>query len=167
MPTDEAITEVCDMIQTHMDKIDLFGLILDGLQTLLRHCLHNNYVRFGDKYYKQTKGIAMGSRMAPPLAIAFMHTLESLILSSPGHQPALYLRYIDDILGIWTHGTDALDKYHDMVNSFHPSLKFSLEKTNPSKISSVPYLDTLITVTPSGQGLRHVFIIGGVRHSSA
>ena len=46
----------------------------------------------------------MGSRVAPPLAITFMHAIESLILSSPGDQPALYLRYVDDIFGVWTHG---------------------------------------------------------------
>lgn len=151
IPTEEAITAVCNMIKEHENKIDLYGLTLDRLETLLRHCLQNNYVRFGDDFFKQTKGVAMGSRVAPPLAITFMHAVESLILSSPGHQPVLYLRYIDDIFGIWTHGTEALDKYHAFINSFHPSLKFSLEKTDPSQNSSVPFLDTLITVTPSGQ----------------
>ena len=36
----------------------------------------------------------MGNRVAPPLAITFMHAVESLILASPGDQPALYVRYI-------------------------------------------------------------------------
>ena len=119
--------------------------------TLLHHCLQNNYLRFGDNFFKQTKGIAMGSRVAPPLAITFMHVIESLILSSPGDQPVLYLRYIDDILGVWTHGASELNNYHKFVDSFHPSLKFSLERTDPSQISSVPFFDTLITVSPSGQ----------------
>ena len=44
IPTDEAIDAVCSMIQTHEDKIDLFGLPLDAFKTLLRHCLHNNFV---------------------------------------------------------------------------------------------------------------------------
>ena len=56
----------------------------------------------------------------------------------------------DDVFGVWTHGADALDKYHKFVNSVHPSLKFTLEKTNPNQISSVPFLDTLVTVSPSG-----------------
>ena len=100
IPTDEAISEVCSMIQSHEDKIDLFGLSLDRLKLLLEHCLKNNYVRFGDNFYRQTKGIAMGSRVAPPLAITFMHAIESLILSSPGSQPSIYLRYIDDVFGV-------------------------------------------------------------------
>ena len=151
IPTEEAITAVCSMIQKHTTEIDLFGLTLDSLKSLLQHCLQNNYVRFGDEFYKQTKGIAMGSRVAPPIAITFMHTVESLILSSPCDQPVLYLRYIDDILGVWTHGAEALDEYYKFINSFHPSLKFSLERTDTSQISSVPFLDTRITVTPTGQ----------------
>ena len=93
----------------------------------------------------------MGSRVAPPLAITFMHAIESLILSSPGSQPSIYLRYIDDVFGVWTHGTEALAQYHRFVNSFHPNLKFCLEQTNPNQNSSVPFLDTLITVSPTGQ----------------
>ena len=150
IPIDEAISAVCEMIRAHEDNINLFGLTLDKIKTLLEHCLQNNYVRFGDDIFKQKQGIAMGSRVAPPLAIIFMHVIESRILSSPGNQPVLYLRYIDDILGIWTHGPDALIEYHDFVNSFHPALKFSVENTDPNQISSVPYLDTLITVSPTG-----------------
>ena len=127
IPTEEAITAVCSMIQKHTTEIDLFGLTLDSLKSLLQHCLQNNYVRFGDEFYKQTKGIAMGSRVAPPIAITFMHTVESLILSSP------------------------CDEYYKFINSFHPSLKFSLERTDTSQISSVPFLDTRITVTSTGQ----------------
>ena len=46
----------------------------------------------------------MGSRVAPPLAIVFMNAIESLLLTAPTsqHQPITYIRYIDDVLGIWT-----------------------------------------------------------------
>ena len=56
MPTDEAIDAVCSMIETHEDNIDLFGLSVNKFKVLLQHCLHNNYVRFGHRYYQQTKG---------------------------------------------------------------------------------------------------------------
>ena len=157
VPVTEAIDAVGNMIQAHEDEINLFGLTPEKIKILLRHCLQNNYVRFGDEIFKQSKGIAMGSRAAPPIAITFMHTIESIILSSPGDQPVLYLRYIDDILGIWTHGADALTRYHEFVNSFHPSLKFSIESTTPNQISTLPYLDTLITVAPSGEYSTELF----------
>ena len=64
--------------------------------------------------------------------------------------PAVYLRYID-IFGVWTHGADSLKTYHALVNPFHPSLTFPLEQSSADKISSVPFLDSLITVKPTGQ----------------
>ena len=71
----------------------------------VRARVNNNYVRFGQKYFKQTVDVAMGSRIAPPLAIVFMDAVESLLLTSKDsqYQPVTYMRYIDDVLGIWTH----------------------------------------------------------------
>ena len=110
----------------------------------------NNYVRFGKSIYKQTKGIAMGSRIAPPLAILFMNAVESLTLTTRTLQPITHLRYIDDVFGIWTHGSASLDEYFDFINSFHPALKFSIERSDKSPQNQIPFLDTLLTVQPSG-----------------
>ena len=53
----------------------------------------------------------MGSRIAPPLAILFMNAAQSLILARDEIlQPVIYMRYID-VIGIWTHGSQALDKF--------------------------------------------------------
>ena len=52
----------------------------------------------------------MGSRVAPPLAIVFMHALETMFLASPRLQPSLYLRYIDDMFGVWTGGRREPDR---------------------------------------------------------
>ena len=73
IPTSEAISFVLDLIKRHTDKINLFGLTLNDVKTLLEHCLNNNYLRFGKHYFKHTTGIAMGSRIATPLAIVFMN----------------------------------------------------------------------------------------------
>ena len=72
IPVQEAIEATIKHITKHEEKIDLLGLDKDTIKTLLAHCLTNNYVRFGQQFYKQNQGIAMGSRMAPPLAIIFM-----------------------------------------------------------------------------------------------
>ena len=105
IPTSEAITATLKLVKRHLDKIDTFGLTIHDIETFLKHCLNNNYVRFGQKYFKQTVGVAMGSRIAPPLAIVFMDAVESLLLTSKDsqYQPATYMRYIDDVLGVWTH----------------------------------------------------------------
>ena len=73
----EAIASTIKMLQLHKSKINLFDSSIDDIKYLLEHCLNNNFVRFGTKSYRQTNGIAMGNRMAPPLAILFMHSIEA------------------------------------------------------------------------------------------
>ena len=97
IPTNEATDSVITLIDKHKDCIDLCGLDLDNVENLLVHCLSNNLFRFGQRYFKQTNGIAMGSRVAPPIAIIFMDAVESMMLSSTDLRPSIYLRYIDDI----------------------------------------------------------------------
>ena len=100
----------------------------------------------------------MGSRIAPPLAFLFMHTVESLMLATDTHQPVLYRRYIDDIFGLWTHGSKALDSYYEFLNSFHPSLKFSIERTDAAHQNQIPFLDTLLTVQAPGAYTTELYI---------
>ena len=65
IPIDEAIESTVKLIAKNKESVDLLGLDLDTIKRLLSHCLTNNYVRFGQRFYKQNHGIAMGSRIAP------------------------------------------------------------------------------------------------------
>ena len=159
IPTSEAISFTLDLMKRHLDKINLFGLTLKDVKVLLEHCLNNNFIRFGKNYYKQTTGIAMGSRIAPPLAIVFMNAVESLILASDKIlQPVLYLRYIDDVIGIWTHGAHALDRFFDFINNFHQALSFTIERTDHNPLNQLAFLDTLLTVKPNGKFTTELYI---------
>ena len=158
IPIEEAIESTIKLLSKHKDKIDLLGLDTDTIKALLSHCLTNNYVRFGQRFFKQTKGIAMGSRMAPPLAIIFMDAVESMMLASTDLQPSIYLRYIDDIFGVWTHGPDSLDKFLDHLNDFHPSLKFSVERSDHLNQKQLPFLDTLIKLEDDGSLTTELYI---------
>ena len=149
VPIQEGIDAVMTLIRNNLCKVNLFGISLSDLRSLLSHVLTNNYVRFGNDVFKQTSGIAMGSRIAPPVAIAFMHVLESGFLSSVNLTPSLYLRYIDDIFGVWTHGLDQLTHFFNCINSYHRSITFTMSTTSQS--GQLPFLDTLITVHPSGE----------------
>ena len=158
IPINEAIESTIKLIAKNKESIDLLGLDLDAIKHLLSHCLTNNYVRFGHRFYRQNHGIAMGSRMAPPLAIVFMDAVESMMLASADLQPAIYLRYIDDIFGIWTHGPDTLDTFLDLLNSFHPSLKFSCDRSDLSEAKQIPFLDTLVTLNDNGSLTTELYI---------
>ena len=79
---------------------------------LAEFVLTHNYFRFGDRLYLQTRGTAMGSRMAPQYANLFMADLEQRFLQTQPLKPFLYLRYINDIFLIWTHGEESLKQFH-------------------------------------------------------
>ena len=52
-------------------------------------------------------------------------------------QPFLWLRYIDDIFLIWTHGAEKLTQCINELNNFHANLKFIYETSS----CTVDFLD--------------------------
>ncbi|XP_050792228.1 uncharacterized protein LOC127042831 [Gopherus flavomarginatus] len=105
--------------------------------------LTHNYFKFDDNIYLQISGTAMGTRMAPQYANIFMADLEQRFLSSCPLTPLLYLRYIDDIFIIWTHGKETLEKFHHDFNSFHPTINLSLDQST----REVHFLDTTVQIS--------------------
>ena len=77
--------------------------------------------------YIQKQGTAMGTRMAPNYAIIFVHYLEINMLNKSTLKPKAWLRFIDDIFMIWSYGIQALTLFMDMLNSHHPTIKFTYE----------------------------------------
>ena len=49
----------------------------------------------------------------------------------------VWLRYIDDILFIWTHVKEHLETFLQELNNFNPDLKFTYE----SNEKEIPFLD--------------------------
>ena len=56
------------------------------------------------------------------------------------------MRFINDILMIWTHGREELEQFTTRANSTHPSMKFTTEISS----TSLPFLDELVSVTETG-----------------
>ena len=148
IPIHEGIQSVMGLIESNRNKINTFNLTLNDIRSLLTHVLTNNFLRFNSQLFKQTDGIAMGNRLAPPVAIAFMHAFETSFLSSLLDVPMFYVRYIDDILGVWTHGLDRLNHFFNLMNSHNTAIRLTMEHTGST--GKLAFLDTLITVHPSG-----------------
>ena len=85
---------------------------------------HNNFV-FDDHSYLQTSGTAMGTKMAPCFANIFMASTEQTFNDNSPLTPLFYVRFIDDIFMIWTHGSEELEQFTTRANSTHPSMKFT------------------------------------------
>ena len=76
-----------------------------------------------------------------------MHILETGVMSNFQFAPVLYLRYIDDIIGVWTHGIDGLNHFYNCINTYNRSISFTMKSS--FQTGQLPFLDTLITLYPS------------------
>ncbi|XP_073193192.1 uncharacterized protein [Lepidochelys kempii] len=113
------VAELCDFVLTH------------------------NYFTIGDNVYLQVSGTAMGTHMVPQYANIFKADLEQCFLSSRPLMPLLYLRYIDDLFIIWTHGKEALEEFHHDFNNFHSTINFSLDQST----QEIHFVDTTVLIS--------------------
>jgi hypothetical protein len=91
-------------------------------------------------------GTKAAPSVAPSVANLVMGDFEAKFVYTYHKQPLLWLRFIDDIFIIWTHGEEALLAFVDHLNSVHTTLKFTLEW---SKIK-VSFLDILVKILADG-----------------
>ena len=76
-----------------------------------------------------------------------MDRVEQDFLETKELQPFLWLRSIDSIFCIWTHGKEELKKFMEKFNNFTPNLRFTL----------ISFLDLIITA--SEQKLKTIHYI--------
>ena len=111
------------------------------MRDLVRIILGDNHFKFNNSPYTQKSGVAMGTKCAPHLANLFMASLEEkALLSWQGTQPLKWMRFIDDILMVWTGSATELVSFRDHLNSQMSSIKFSMEAST----DSVTFLDLKI-----------------------
>ena len=83
----------------------------DSLIELTECVLKNNIFEHNTSFYKQLRGTAIGTKMAPPYAILFMGDLEEKILKDCDKKSLTWWRYIDDIFMLWQHGEKELKTF--------------------------------------------------------
>lgn len=116
----------------------------EELIDLLRINLERNDFMFNDQFYLQIKGTAMGKRFAPAYANIFMAEWEEQALSQCNQKPAHYVRYLDDIWGIWTGTEMEFYTFLKELNSLNPSIQLKSELNK----DSIDFLDTTIFKGP-------------------
>ena len=85
-----------------------------------------NTFSFNGKFYRQTRGVAMGSRLGPNYACLFMgHVEEQIFVQYTGTKPALYKRYINDIVDATSGSREEIKDFATYFKIFHPSLNFT------------------------------------------
>lgn len=106
--TEPALQSIADYINnnSNMGKTKKEALI-EAMKIVFR----NNLFKFGDTFWRQISGTAMGTPPAPPYATIFYALHENEMLPRWTQQIPFYKRFIDDVLGVWlSHPNPAQDK---------------------------------------------------------
>lgn len=107
---------------------------------LLEINLAKNDFEFNKEYFLQIKGTAMGKRFAPAYANIFMADWEEKALAKCNKSPFLYVRYLDDIFGIWTHSKEEFREFADILDTHDSSIRLKYVIND----LTIDYLDTTV-----------------------
>ena len=82
----------------------------------------------------------MGTKCAPHFANIFMSDLEQNALLGFHKDLVMWVRFIDDIFGIFIGPKERLDQLIHRINNMHPNIKLTFDVSH----TSVNFLDTTI-----------------------
>ena len=116
--------------------IEMIELVLDN----------NNFSVGTSSHFTQINGTAIGSKLGRNYACTYLGKWEAKLFSSSSLQPYMYLRYIDDIFGIWLHGEDKLKEFHSLANAIHEQIKLDLRISS----TEIEFLDVKVSVEDDG-----------------
>jgi hypothetical protein len=140
--TDDALPRIRNYIERHADLATDYErmAVIEALSLIMR----NNLFQFGDTYWLQTDGTAMG--VSPSCSYATIYYSEheqSLAAKYP--EIIFSKRYIDDIFGIWSPtSTNDDERWHAFTQDLNYCGKLKWEASLRTK--SIPFLDLLITM---------------------
>ena len=114
----------------------------------IKFILENNYFVFNNEIYRQIKGTAMGTKVAPTYANLVMGYFEMTLYKKIGENFGQFQlnfmqnwkRYLDDCLILWSESEEDLEKFKDIINNIHCDIQFTSESSN----KEIPFLDILI-----------------------
>ena len=123
IPHDDGLAAIREALEKREDK----SISTESLVVLAECVLKNNVFEHNSRFFRQIQGTAIGTKMAPPYAILFMSNLEETFLATSPYKPFIWWRFIDDIFMIWQHGEEKLKEFLELLNSCHPTIKFTSE----------------------------------------
>lgn len=134
--------EARDAVRDALNRRPYPDIPLEDVLTMMDTVLTNNTISFNGSHYLQTEGTAIGSHLGMNYASTYMGAWESELFQRSAELPLAYFRFVDDIWGIWTHGEDALHKFHEQANGIHPRIQLELRYSK----DRIEFLDTLTSI---------------------
>ena len=133
--------------KTQNEDIDRISkeFIVKGMEIILQ----NNYMYFDGEIYRQIRGTAMGTRVAPVYANLVLAYLEDQLfgnlqetfdLETTHHIMEYLKRFLDDLFLIWKGTDEELQKLYRLMNTMDEDLKFTMEVSD----EQIPFLDVLV-----------------------
>ena len=124
----------------------------DLLKRLILLVLQSNCMRFGNQFFQQVKGTAMGTPMAVSFANIFMTKFECSMLDNyeREHQrrPHLWLRFIDDVFFVWSGDESSLKHFIDYCNNYstQQGMQSTIRFTTSYSRTDVSFLDMKVSL---------------------
>jgi hypothetical protein len=118
------------------------GSLQPCILNLLDIVMENNYLTYDNCLYKQIRGTAMGTPVAPPYANLFLAKLERDLISQMPIPPLYYKRFIDDGIILWDGPTPILEDFLSKWNSSYDTIKITCSPLS----KSVDFLDLSISI---------------------
>ena len=140
------------MNKVYREKVIKTKLKESQLRELLVLCTKNMHFSFDNSIYRQVDGVAMGSPLGPVLANIFMAHLENNLVPSLSNVMSLWYRYVDDTITFIQD--DKIDYVLEILNNFHPSIKFTYEKKQDGCIA---FLDVKLIRKVNGSFITEVY----------
>jgi hypothetical protein len=142
IPVDETIEIICNKLYYTNPKLRPF-IPENYLRELLKFATKCTHFLFNKKYYDQSDGVSMGTSLAAIFAEIFMADFEEKHLPGLLNNNSKLLawrRYVDDTFTIFKADANP-DEIKELLNSFHPCIKFTVESEIKSTIA---FLDVLV-----------------------
>jgi hypothetical protein len=111
------------------------------VMNMIKVVLDNNTFGVADTHYRQTDGVAIGSRLGKNFACTYMRSWDKELLGHP-KTPIFYKRFIDDGFGVWTEGVEALQEFAAHANRIHGNIQVKLRWSS----TNIEFLDTMVKI---------------------
>jgi hypothetical protein len=103
IPRDELLMVLCNKLENH--KIQLAEMTklspIQVVELVVDLILNNTFFELENEIYTQKSGLAMGSKISPPLSDIFMDHFLEKALSGTRFNPQLFKKYGDDCVCIF------------------------------------------------------------------
>ena len=100
IPVEDTLCIIREKLDNDPSLPDRTSLSPASICKLLSSCLKTTSFRFRDTFYKLTDGVAMGSPVSAVVANLFMEHFEAKAIAQSLIKPALWKRFVDDVLAI-------------------------------------------------------------------